>query len=81
MPAEAPECTFGYPTTQLGRVLDAQAYNRLMLWMRGQTMAICDGRRFNYETGEYEPTGCGPHGPVVYTHDVERWSRAGPIID
>jgi hypothetical protein len=46
-------------------------------------MTLCEGRRYNHETKEYEPDDCAanPHGTVIYYHDVARFLRAGPIID
>jgi hypothetical protein len=81
MPASA--CPLGYPREQLETWLGSQAYRRLCLWMLGQTLAICEGRRYDSESGEYQPDGCAehPHGPVVYRWDVARWLQAGPIID
>lgn len=78
-----PECPNGYPLVQLERELGLQAFRRLMLWMDGQTMMICEGRAYNHETREYAPDACAdfPHGTVVYSWDVERWLAAEPIID
>jgi hypothetical protein len=52
-------------------------------WMRGQTMSICDGRSYNHEAGQYEPTECAdtPHGIVAYPWDVERYLHGYPVID
>lgn len=78
-----PECPIGYPLVQLERELGLQHFRRFMLWMNGQTMAICEGRAYNHETGEYEPDACAgfPHGTVAYKWDVQRWLVADPIID
>lgn len=76
-----PDCTLGYPVVQLQRVLDEQQMRRLELWMRGQTGAICDGRRYDHLAREYAPTGCGPHGMVIYVSDVRRWAAGQPIVD
>ena len=50
-------------------------------WMNGQTEALCEGREYNYETDEYEPTGEGPHGLVTYRQDVERFLLGLPVVD
>lgn len=76
-----PECGLGYPVAQLEQLLDGPAFRRFMLWMDGQTGVICDGRVFNRATSSYDPSGCGPHGHVVFVHDFVRWRVAGPITD
>jgi len=79
------DCPHGYPVAQLEQVLDEQQSRRLMHWMYGQTMTLCEGRFWDEETKEYVADECGPpprgHGAVIYTHDLERFLRAGPIID
>lgn len=52
-------------------------------WMVGQTLTTCDGRRYNHETKEYEPTECAehPHGVILFPWDVERYIRGLPVID
>lgn len=77
---EAPECELGYPLRQLQRVLGIK-YPQFSKWFAGQTGAICDGRKYSYERKEYEPTGCGPHGMVVYTHDLRNFLQGGRVLD
>lgn len=79
-PLSEPECSYGYPWTQLEREVDAETVERLSDWMSGQTMAICDGRRYNDDSREYEPTGHA-HGLVVYRWDVERFLAGLPVVD
>lgn len=81
MDVPPPDCELGYPLAQLRTFLDPQAIQRLVLWMEGQTGAICAGRRYDYDEGRYVDTGCGPHGGVIYAHDVRRWLRGDAIID
>lgn len=76
-----PACRSGYPFDQLRTELGDARYETLMRWMRGQTMSICEARSYSHETREYTPTGCGPHGPVVYKWDVDRWLARLPVID
>jgi hypothetical protein len=78
-----PACTgYGFSATQLEEAMDPQQFRRLEQWMSGQTMMLCDGRKFNHDTREYEPSDCGgAHGVVIYTWDVERFLAAGKIID
>lgn len=77
------ECPLGYPRIQLETWLGSQGYRRLMLWMDGQTMAVCEGQRYHSESDGYRPDRCAhaPHGPVVYRWDLARWLEAGPILD
>jgi hypothetical protein len=50
--------------------------------MSGQTRAICEGRKFNHDTREYETSCRGVHhGVVTYPWDVQRYIRNLPIID
>lgn len=76
----AAECQLGFTRAQveqiLGDRLDAFNY-----WMRGQTAAICDGKRYDHDAREYRETGCGPHGLVIYVHDVANYLDGGPILD
>lgn len=80
MKIEPPACELGYPGDQLERIL-GDRLPAFGLWMSGQTGVICDGQRYSYERGESEPTGCGPHGPVVYATDLTRFLAGRPIID
>lgn len=52
-------------------------------WMNGQTMSLCDGKRYNYAAKEYETTECWgrPHGVVVYSSDVRRFMAGLPVLD
>ncbi|MEV2239498.1 hypothetical protein [Micromonospora sp. NPDC049891] len=67
-----PDCRRGYTYDQMEAILAGQtdAFGR---WMRGQTLAFCDGIEYDYESKAHKPTGCGPHGPVVYGHDLRRF--------
>jgi len=77
----APDCESGYTYNQLLEILgdDLPNFNQ---WMRGQTMALCEGRRYNHETKEYTPK-CGgvAHGGVVYPWDLARYLDGLPVID
>jgi hypothetical protein len=77
---EKPECELGYTEEQLERILGDRLPD-FYRWMVGQTFTGCNGMRYNYLTGEYEPTGCGPHGFVYYAHDVNRFLSGLPVID
>lgn len=69
-------CHLGYPRDAVEQIF-AENVARFDEWMRGQTVAICDGRRFDHEAAEYEPTNCGPHGVVVYEWDLRRYLAGG----
>lgn len=77
----APECELGYPQSQLENIFTPEKFKEFFYWMRGQTIALCDGRQFIHEERRFEPTGCGPHGYVFYPWDVERFLDGRPIID
>lgn len=74
-------CGLGLPSEHLRQVLSAGQFKSLNAYLVGQTIGICDGRRYNHDTEEYEPTGCGPHGTVVYRRDVQRWIDGLPVDD
>jgi hypothetical protein len=75
-----PECKLGYTDAQLHTILTSR-YEEFWLWMRGQTFSSCDGRAYNHDKKEYEDTGCGPHGFVVYSWDLLRFLEGKPVVD
>lgn len=77
---EKPECQLGYPIDQVQRIL-GDRFPEFNEWIAGQTVSICDGRSYNYETKQYEETGCGPHGSVIYSWDLDRFLKGLPVID
>jgi hypothetical protein len=76
-----PICQQGYPHSQLVEIFGPEKIKTFFHWMRGQTFSECDGQRYVHETKSYEPTGCGPHGFVYYSWDVQRFLDGRPIID
>ena len=68
-----PDCSAGYSLDYLQEILDYETFERFNDWMYGQTMALCDGKRFNHETRQYEPDCETPHGGVAYSWDVKRF--------
>lgn len=76
----APECELGYTEHQIAQIM-GPSLDRFNKWMSGQTMSICDGRRYNHKLGQYEATGCGPHGTITYSHDVRRFLSGGQPLD
>jgi hypothetical protein len=76
----SPDCRLGYTDSQVSAIVGARL-KEFNFWMAGQTMAICDGRQYNFATEEYEPDDCGPHGVVVYPWDLERFLDGRPILD
>lgn len=77
-PDPKPECWLGYPFSQLQDILGEDRAKELFNWMYGQTMAICDGQRYDHDLQEYLPTCPEPHGPVVYAWDFSRWLAGWP---
>ena len=76
-----PECAYGYTTEQLEQIL-GEGLDRFYGWMRGQTMALCQGAAYNHETKQYEEA-CGgiEHGPVVYSWDLARYLAGRTVVD
>lgn len=76
-----PECHLGYTRAQVVDVFGDRV-GEFDHWMRGQTIGLCEGKRYNYETEEYEPACEGvAHGPAWYPWDVQRFIRGDPVID
>lgn len=75
-----PVCKLGYPETQLEEILGARLKD-FNVWMRGQTVSLCDGKYWDYEEMEYKPSGCGPHGAVVYSCDVQDFLEGRDVQD
>lgn len=75
-----PICKMGYTKAQLEQILGPRLteFNR---WMYGQTGAICDGREYDHAAKAYKPTNCGPHGMVVYAHDLRQFLSGGRALD
>jgi hypothetical protein len=75
-----PECELGYTTEQLKEIIDNMLeFDR---WMNGQTRAICEGRKYNHDTREWEVACDGvAHGLVTYQSDVERYLAGAEVID
>ncbi|MHB8742601.1 MAG: hypothetical protein ACYC9L_05685 [Sulfuricaulis sp.] len=80
-----PTCPSGYTAADLERYFDAKEGEPHPLFdqLYGQTGSICEGRAFNHETREYEPTACAqtPHGFVSYVEDVQEWYEGRPVSD
>lgn len=71
-------CPLGYTREQVEQIT-AERYDEFAKWMRGQTVALCDGRQWDHDKQEDEPTSCtdSPHGLVTYPHDVAQFIRGG----
>ena len=77
---EQPACSYGYTTEQIARIMGTRL-GSFYRWYRGQTGAICDGRIWVPQARAYAPSNCGPHGAVVYAHDVEGFMMGLPNVD
>jgi hypothetical protein len=75
-----PICKYGYPTSQVDRIMGSRM-KEFNNWMAGQTITMCDGREYDHAKKEYIESGCGPHGFVIYSWDVQRFLEGKPIID
>jgi hypothetical protein len=76
-----PACRLGYTRQQVEEIL-GDRLDKFTHWMRGQTMAGCEGYRYNHDTKERE-TACGgeSHGGIAYPWDLERFLAGLPVID
>jgi hypothetical protein len=72
-----PECPQGYTREEIEEIFehDEKDLDDFWHWMVGQTMSVCDGRRYDHEARDYEPTECADntHGVVTYSWDVKRY--------
>lgn len=76
-----PACRYGYTVDEV-RGITGSRFDEFTRWMRGQTMMICDGTKYDYEAKTYVPSDCeAPHGTVIYAWDVERFLKGLLIID
>lgn len=75
-----PACQHGYTREQVEQIV-AERFDEFATWSRGMTAAICDGRRYDHEAKEYQPTGCGPHGVVVYPWDIAQFIKGRDPLD
>ena len=76
-----PECVSGYTRAQIEEILGDRTAE-FWAWMRGQTMTLCEGRKYDHGTKSYVVACNGiAHGPVVYRWDLERFIDGRPIID
>lgn len=75
----------GYTRADLAEYFGAVEGEPHPLWkhLRGQTQAICDGRFYNQDKSEYEPSPCAdhPHGTVTYVWDVADYVNGRPVLD
>lgn len=74
-------CRYGYTVDEV-REITGSRFDEFNRWMYGQTMMICDGRKYDYEAKAYVPSDCGaPHGTVIYAWDVDRFLAGLPVVD
>lgn len=86
-----PDCLYGYSKAALDEIFSEKNFpmasrqlrETFNSFMRGQTMSICSGKQYNYDTGEYEPSECAdnPHGSVVYVCDVAAFFQGRYPLD
>lgn len=79
-----PVCPMGYPYEQLKDILGSSArIGQLSAFLTGQTVGLCSGEQYNYDTQKMEPTSCEVpgHGAVVYTVDLDNFLKNRPVTD
>ena len=69
------ECPKGYPIEQAHQIVGESLVSAFNDWMRGQTVLICSGTRFNHDTKRYERDCPDPHGDIVFPWDLERFAQ------
>lgn len=76
-------CPLGLTKDEVRALVPAELMPTFGHWMTGQTMAFCDGHRFNAQLDVYEPSACAdsPHGEVVYGADVTAFLAGHPPLD
>ena len=81
MSLSSPVCRLGYTNAELDEILGPRR-QEFDHWMRGQTVALCEGRTYDHESAKYEES-CGgvAHGVVTYQHDLRRFLDGLPVID
>ena len=76
-----PACRSGYPDSQLLEIL-GDRFDEFGHYMRDRTVTLCEGHYWDHVFEKYVQDGCGPHGPVVYPWDLERFLEGRPpVID
>lgn len=75
-----PECALGYTLSQINDIM-GEEIQAFWIWLSGQTVSVCDGKYYEQEFNAYLDTGCGPHGTVIYYHDVRNFLAGGPVLD
>lgn len=76
-----PKCRLGYTRSQIEEIM-GDRLEEFHSWMYGQTMALCEGRKWNHTLKQYEDACEGiPHGIIVYPWDAERFLLGLPVID
>ena len=70
---EAPACMHGYTAEQVDRILAEHGRTEAEFhrWMRGQTMTLCDGRRWDRAEGKY----------VVHPLDLAGFLERRAVVD
>lgn len=80
---EEPECRLGYPEQQARELIEhcGRRWEDFGIWIVGQTIGYCDGRRYVHETEKYEQAEETAHGAVYYGHDIVRFLEGREVID
>lgn len=78
-----PGCRLGFTYQQLKEIFpNEDEFYRFGDWMRGQTGAICEGKRYDHDL-KVELVACAgvAHGMIVYPWDVRAFINGDPVID
>ena len=77
----APACECGFTRDQVEAIMGERiaVFDK---WMYGQTMTLCEGKKYDHDKKEYQEACSGvAHGPVVYDHDLRGFLARRPITD
>lgn len=75
-----PECKWGYTNQQIEQIMGDRV-NDFHRWMAGQTVCLCEGVEYNHAEKRSIPSGCGPHGVIIYPSDVMQFLDGGRPLD
>jgi hypothetical protein len=73
-----PSCKYGFTRDDLEKIFNPQELKLFYKWMTGQTVSLCDGKRFKYRMGHNEECGHAEGDDFTYecSYLPGGWSEA-----
>lgn len=74
----------GYTWDQVREIVGEERLREFERWMYGQTMTLCTGEIYDYESGRMVRDPDCPewgHGDVTYEWDIDRFLLKLPVVD